>query len=72
MNNLSVIHARIQRGTGVQIRHEKFTKYRVSLQDWSGSPEKSQKYLPAFNVGSLSVCQRNAILITGGLIKTCL
>ena len=40
-------------------------KYRVSLQYWSGSPEKSRSYKatkPAFNVWLSSACQRNAIL----------
>ena len=36
-------------------------KYRGSLQYWSGSPEKSQSYQPAFNVGPSSARQRNAV-----------
>ena len=37
-------HARIQRGDRGPDPTEKSQNYRVSLQYWSGSPEKSQSY----------------------------
>ena len=56
------MHGRIQRSDRSSGPPEKAQKYRVSLQNWSRSPEKKHKAIkPAFNVGPSSARQQNAI-----------
>ena len=54
------------RGPDPPPRPEKSQKYRISLQYWSGSPEKSQSCQASINVRPSSARQRNVGVSLGG------